>query len=81
MTVSVEVVMDDQRPLEEFESAVAGMDEVVEARRLFGSPYWSFASARRRHGGHERRTIQLLVMLGVSRTISHQTMKPTKRDL
>ena len=82
VTVSVEVVMNDQRSLEEFESAVAAMDEVVEARRVFGSPDYILRVRVADVAAYERfQTTKLLVLPGVSRTISHQTMKLIKRDL
>ena len=82
VTVSVEVVMNDQRSLEEFESAVATMDEVVEARRVFGSPDYILRVLVADVAAYERfQTTKLLVLPGVSRTISHQTMKLIKRDL
>ena len=74
--------MNDQRSLEEFELAVAAMDEVVEARRVFGSPDYILRVLVADVAAYERfQTTKLLVLPGVSRTISHQTMKLIKRDL
>jgi DNA-binding Lrp family transcriptional regulator len=82
VTVSAEVVMNDQRSFEEFESAVAAMDEVVEARRVFGSPDYILRVLVADVAAYERfQTSKVLVLPGVSRTISHQTMKLIKRDL
>ena len=82
VTVSVEVVMNDQRSLEEFETALAAMPEVVEARRVFGSPDYILRVLVADVAAYERfQTTKLLVLPGISRTISHQTMKLIKRDL
>lgn len=81
VTVSVEIVMNDQRSVEEFESSVAAMDEVVEARRVFGSPDYILRVLVADVAAYERfQTTKLLVLPGVSRTISHQTMKLIKRE-
>ena len=81
VTVSVEVVMNDQRSLEEFEAALAAMPEVVEARRVFGSPDYILRVLVADVAAYERfQTTKLLVLTGISRTISHQTMKLIKRD-
>jgi DNA-binding Lrp family transcriptional regulator len=82
VTVSVEVVMNDQRSLEDFETALAAMPEVVEARRVFGSPDYILRVLVADVVAYERfQTTKLLVLPGISRTISHQTMKLIKRDL
>ena len=82
MTVSIEVVMNDQSSLEAFESALATMPEVVDARRVFGSPDYILRVLVADVAAYERfQTTKLLVLPGISRTISHQTMKLIKRDL
>ena len=82
VTVSVEVVMNDQRSLEGFESALATMPEIVEARRVFGSPDYILRVLVADVAAYERfQTTKLLVLPGISRTISHQTMKLLKRGL
>lgn len=81
VTVSVEVMVNDQRSVEEFESAVAALDEVVEARRVFGSPDYILRVLVADVGEYERfQTDKLLRLPGVSRTISHQTMKLVKHE-
>ena len=71
VTVSVEVVMNDQRSLKEFESALAVMPEVVEARRVFGSPDHILEVLVADVAAYERfQTTKLLVLPGISRTIS-----------
>jgi len=79
VTVSVEITMNDQRSVEDFDAAVLAMDEVVEARRVFGSPDYILRVLVADVAAYERfQTTKLLVLPGVSRTISHQTMKLVK---
>lgn len=81
VTVSVEVRMNDHRSVEQFESLVAALDEVVEARRVFGSPDYILRVLVADVGEYERfQSDKLLRLPGVSRTISHQTMKLIKRE-
>lgn len=81
ITVSVEIMMNDQRSVEEFESQVAAMDEVVEARRVFGRPDYILRIMVADVAAYERfQTTKLLVLPAVSRTISHQTMKLIKAE-
>lgn len=81
VTVSVEVTVNDQRSVEEFESSVAALHEVVEVRRVFGSPDYILRVLVADVGEYERfQTEKLLRLPGVSRTISHQTMKLVKRE-
>ncbi|SCE00603.1 winged helix-turn-helix transcriptional regulator [Streptomyces sp. DvalAA-19] len=81
VTVSVEVRVNDQRSVEEFESAIAALEEVVEARRVFGSPDYILRVLVADVGAYERfQTTRLLCLPGVSRTISHQTMKLIKQQ-
>ena len=79
ITVSVEILMTDLRSVEEFESLVAQMDEVVEARRVLGRPDYILRVMVADVAAYERfQTTKLLVLPGVSRTISHQTIKLIK---
>lgn len=81
VTVSVEVMVNDQRSVEEFETSVAALDEVVEVRRVFGSPDYILRVLVADVGEYERfQTDKLLRLPGVSRTISHQTMKLVKQE-
>ncbi len=81
VTVAVEVTVNDQRSLEEFESAVAALEEVVEVRRVFGSPDYILRVLVADVGEYERfQTTKFLRLPGVSRTISHQTMKLVKQE-
>lgn len=79
VTVSIEVLMNDQKSVEEFESRLAELDEVVEARRVFGNPDYILRIMTSDVGEFERfLSTELLTMPSVSRTISHQTMKLIK---
>lgn len=79
VTISVEVMMNDQRSVDEFESRLAVLDEVVEARRVFGNPDYILRIMTSDVAEFERfLTTELLTMPSVSRTISHQTMKLIK---
>ncbi|MEU4235570.1 Lrp/AsnC family transcriptional regulator [Nonomuraea sp. NPDC026600] len=81
VTVSVEIRVNDQRTVEEFESSVAAWEEVVEVRRVFGSPDYILRVLVADVGEYERfQTAKLLRLDGVSRTISHQTMKLVKQE-
>lgn len=79
VTVSVEVMMNDQRSVEDFESRLARLEEVVEARRVFGNPDYILRIMTSDVAEYERfLSTKLLTMPSVSRTISHQTMKLIK---
>lgn len=79
VTISLEVMMNDQRSVDEFESRLAELDEVVEARRVFGNPDYILRIMTSDVAEFERfLTTELLTMPSVSRTISHQTMKLIK---
>ncbi|MFE0726556.1 Lrp/AsnC family transcriptional regulator [Streptomyces sp. NPDC058794] len=81
VTVAVEVTVNDQRSLEEFESAIAALEEVVEARRVFGNPDYILRVLVADVAEYERfQTTKFLRLPGVSRTISHQTMKLIKQE-
>jgi DNA-binding Lrp family transcriptional regulator len=79
--VSVEITVTDRQTIEEFETAVAAFDEVVEARRLFGRPDYFLRVTVADHGEYERfQTHKLSLLPAVSRIVSHQTMKLLKND-
>jgi DNA-binding Lrp family transcriptional regulator len=66
----------------DYESSAATMDEVLEARRVFGSPDYILRVLVADVAAYEWfQTTKLLVLPGVSRTMSHQTMKLIKREL
>ena len=81
VTVSVEITMNDQATVDEFESAVSALDEVVEVRRVFGAPDYILRVLVADVGEYEQlQTNKLLRIRGVIRTISHQTMKLVKQE-
>ncbi|MEU0164002.1 Lrp/AsnC family transcriptional regulator [Streptomyces iakyrus] len=81
VTVSVEITMNDQDTVDAFESAVSALDEVVEVRRVFGAPDYILRVLVADVGEYEQfQTNKLLRIRGVSRTISHQTMKLVKQE-
>lgn len=81
VTVSIEIPMTDQDAVEEFESSLAAMDEVVEFRRVFGAPDYILRVLVADVGEYERfLTTKLLSLRGISRTISYQTMKLIKQE-
>ena len=80
VTVSVEVIVNDQVSLETFESGIEALDEVVELRRVFGAPDYLLRVMVEDANAYERfLTTRLLRVPGISRTISHQTMKLIKQ--
>ena len=79
VTVSIEVIVNDQLSLETFEASVQALDEVVEIRRVFGAPDYLLRVMVEDANAYERfLTTRLLRVPGISRTISHQTMKLIK---
>lgn|SRR4028119_1038637 len=79
VTVSVEVVVNDQVSLEKFEAGIQALDEVVEMRRVFGAPDYLLRVMVEDANAYERfLTTRLLRVTGISRTVSHQTMKLIK---
>lgn len=77
--VTVEIRATDHATIEEFESAIAALDEVVEARRVFGVPDYFLLVAVADAGEYEQFQMRKLTVLpAVSRVVSHQTMKVIK---
>lgn len=79
--IDVEIQATDRRTVEEFERALAGYDEVVELRRLFGRPDYFVRVAVADATAYEAFLSDKLIGLpGVLRTESHLTMKLLKAD-
>ena len=79
--VDVEIHAQDLRTVQEFETTVAGYDEVVEFRRMFGRPDYFIRVAVADHAAYERFvTGKLTGLPGVLRVESHLTMKKIKAD-
>lgn len=79
--VSVEINLTNFETLQQFEEAVASFDEVLEARRVFGTPDYFLRVAVADHKEYERfQTNKLIGLPGIARVVSHQTMKWIKTD-
>jgi DNA-binding Lrp family transcriptional regulator len=79
VTVSVEIDLTNDSAIERFEEAVLGLDEVLEARRLFGVPDYLLRVAVEDADAYYRfQTESLTKLPGVARIISHQTMTVLK---
>ena len=77
--VEVDITMTDLQTVEEFEAAVTGFDEVVEARRLFGRPDYYLRVLVADHTEYEIYVMNKLTRLpAISRIVSHQTMRLLK---
>jgi DNA-binding Lrp family transcriptional regulator len=79
VTASVEVSSTDAQTVVDFEAAVVAFDEVVEARKVFGSPDYFLRIVVADVAEYERFQMEHLTRLpAVSRVNSHQTMKLLK---
>jgi len=79
ITVSIEISITDDTTIAHFEKAIVEMDEVVEVRRLFGVPdYLLRVAVEDANAYHRFQTEKLTAMPGISRIISHQTMRVLK---
>jgi len=77
--VSIEVSVSDLKTLEGLESAIAAMDEVVELRRLFGTPDYHLRVLVADYAAYEAfQTGKIIGLPGVARVISQPTMKKIK---
>jgi DNA-binding Lrp family transcriptional regulator len=79
--VTVEINVTNFETLQKFEEAVAALDEVVEARRVFGTPDYFLRVAVADHTEYERfQTHKLIGLPGIGRVVSYQTMKWIKME-
>jgi DNA-binding Lrp family transcriptional regulator len=77
--VSIEVGISDQKTLAELEATIAGYEEVIELRRLFGTPDYLMRVLVADHESyHAFQTDKIIGIPGVARVISHLTMKKIK---
>jgi Lrp/AsnC family leucine-responsive transcriptional regulator len=75
----IEMTVQDRKTTEAFESQVAQLDEVIEARRMFGRPDYLLWIAVTDQDAYERVLMDQLASLpGVGRTNSQFTMKTIK---
>jgi DNA-binding Lrp family transcriptional regulator len=77
--VFAEISQMTQAAIEEFESAVVQFDEILEARRMFGTPDYLLRVTVRDHHAYEAFvTTKLSTVPYITRVVSHQTMKNLK---
>nr|CEL19342.1 Transcriptional regulator, AsnC family [Kibdelosporangium sp. MJ126-NF4] len=77
--VSVEVSISDKKTLADLETTIAGYEEVIEFRRLFGTPDYHMRVMVADHEAYEHfQTEKIIGIPGVARVISHLTMKKIK---
>jgi len=77
--MSVEITMTDRQTVEDFETAVAALDEVTEVRRVYGIPDYIVRVDVADGNEYERFQTQKMTKLpGVHRIISHPMMKLIK---
>lgn len=80
--VHVEMAIQDRATLEAFEAEIAGIDEIVRCRRMFGQPDYLLWIATADLGAYERLYMTRLTNLpGVARTNSQFTMKTIKNGI
>ena len=77
--VSIEVSVSDLKTLEGLEAAIAGYEEVVEFRRVFGAPDYFLRVLVADYAAYEEfQTNKIIGIPGVARVISQPTMKKIK---
>lgn len=77
--VSIEVAVSDLKTLEGLETTIAAYEEVVEFRRLFGTPDYSLRVLVADYAAYEAfQTTRIIGLPGVARVISQPTMKKIK---
>lgn len=77
--VSIEVSVSDLKTLEDLETAIAAYDEVVEFRRVFGTPDYFLRVLVEDYAAYEAfQTGKIIGIPGVARVISQPTMKKIK---
>ncbi|WP_163509123.1 Lrp/AsnC family transcriptional regulator [Fodinicola acaciae] len=77
--VSIEVGVTDLQTLDGLEATIAGYEEVIELRRLFGTPDYLMRVLVADHAAYEEfQTKKIIGIPGVARVISHLTMKKIK---
>lgn len=80
--VDIELAAQDQATIERFEAALVALEEVVEARRMFGAPDYYALVATADLAAYEQFMTQKLVALpGLLRLQSRFAMKTIKTDL
>lgn len=76
---SIDIAVNDERTIEDFEAAVEALPEVVEMRRMFGQPDYFLRILVADHEEYEALMQTKLIRLPtLSRLVSHQTMRRAK---
>jgi DNA-binding Lrp family transcriptional regulator len=79
--VFVDISQMTQKAIEEFESGVVQFDEILEARRMFGTPDYLLRVTVSDHHAYEAFvTTKLSTVPHIARVVSHQTMKNLKHQ-
>ncbi|MFC6085661.1 Lrp/AsnC family transcriptional regulator [Sphaerisporangium aureirubrum] len=79
VVMSVEIAVNDLETVEEFESRIAGLEEVLEFRRMFGRPdYYIRVAVRDQFAYEEFLSQRILPLPPIARVDSHLTMKRIK---
>lgn len=77
--VSIEVSVSDLKTLEGLETTIAAYEEVIELRRLFGTPDYHLRVLVADYAAYETfQTSKIIGIPGVARVISQPTMKKIK---
>lgn len=77
--VDIDVAVNNEQGIGDFESALTKVDEVIEARRMFGQPDYLLRVQVADSEEYDRQTIPKLSALpAVSRITSHMTMRLLK---
>jgi DNA-binding Lrp family transcriptional regulator len=81
VNVQMDLALKDRRTVERFEAALVAHDEVVEVRRMFGTPDYLVLVAVADQAAYEQfLTQKLLDVPGLGRLTSHFPMKTLKSD-
>ncbi len=82
VNVQIDLAVTDRATVEQFEAALAGYDEVIEIRRMFGIPDYLVLVAVADQAAYEEFLTQKLMNLpGLAKLASHFTMKILKSDI
>jgi DNA-binding Lrp family transcriptional regulator len=79
--IDIDIAANDLDTVEAFEATMAGYEEVIELRRMFGRPDYIIRVAVADHAAYEAfQTTKILGLPGVLHVTSHLTMKKIKTD-
>ncbi|MGH3586560.1 MAG: Lrp/AsnC family transcriptional regulator [Pseudonocardia sp.] len=80
VTVFLDLATQDRATVDRFERRIAAFDEVVQVRRMFGSPDYLIDTAVADLATYERFLTRLMDEPGVAQLNSHFTMKVVKAE-